>query len=72
MCVMNWAELIHDLTAADMTQAQIASFVGVNQSTISDLARGRTLKPAFDTADKLRVLHKRAKRRTRSEAKEGV
>jgi transcriptional regulator with XRE-family HTH domain len=60
---MNWPELIQDLRAAPMTQAQIAVFVGVDQSTISDLARGRTSKPSFETADKLRALHKRVQRR---------
>jgi len=59
---MNWPELLSDLTA-EMTQAQIAAFVGVNQSSISDLARGRTSKPSFEIADKLRALHKRVQRR---------
>ncbi|MDQ0035899.1 putative XRE-type DNA-binding protein [Variovorax boronicumulans] len=70
---MNWPELLQDLSSADMTQAQIASLIGVNQSTISDLATGRTLKPAFDTADKLRALHKRVqRRRAPSETKAGA
>ena len=63
MASMNWPQLIQDLRTADMTQAQIAAFVGVNQSSISDLARGLTKKPSFEIGDKLQTLHKRVQRR---------
>lgn len=52
-----------------MTQAQIAAFVGVNQSTISDLARGNTKKPSFEIGNKLHELHKRVLRRRPSKQK---
>jgi predicted XRE-type DNA-binding protein len=69
MWVMNWPELLQDLRAADMTQAQIAAFVGVNQSSISDLARGLTKRPSFEIGERLSKLHKRVQRRAKSKAR---
>jgi transcriptional regulator with XRE-family HTH domain len=66
---MNWPELIQDLRAAPMTQAQIAAIVDVDQSTISDLSRGLTEHPNSKTADRLRELHKRVLRRAKSKAR---
>lgn len=67
--VMNWPELLQDLRAADMTQAQIASFAGAHQSTISDLATKRTKEPSFEIGNKLLTLHKRVQRRAKSKAR---
>lgn len=66
---MNWPELLKTLSAADMTQAQIAAFAGCNQSSISDLARGLTKQPSFEIGEKLQALHRRVKRRLKSKAR---
>jgi predicted transcriptional regulator len=55
---MDWKKLIADLTAAEMTQVQIAKECGVAQSAISDLGRGKTKSPNYALGDKLRELHR--------------
>ena len=60
---MNWTELLRDLSSTGLTQVEIAAAVGAHQSTISDLARGKTATPSFEIGDKLRDLHKRVQRR---------
>lgn len=64
---MDWKKLVSDLTAAGVTQAQIAELCGVAQSTVSDLQRGATKSPSFELGNKLIALH--AERVAPAEAK---
>jgi hypothetical protein len=50
---MNWTKLLRDLALAGCTQADIAAFCCVAQSTVSDLSRGATKAPSFDFGSKL-------------------
>ena len=45
---MNWPELIKQLQARGLTQVELARRCGVAQSTVSDLAGGRTKSPSFE------------------------
>jgi transcriptional regulator with XRE-family HTH domain len=44
---MNWPDLIKQLQARGLTQVEVARRCGVSQSTVSDLAQGRTKSPSF-------------------------
>jgi predicted transcriptional regulator len=46
---MNWSELIKELLAAGITQAEIAAAAGAKQSSISDLSRAITQDPRYST-----------------------
>jgi predicted XRE-type DNA-binding protein len=65
---MDWIRLLSDLTASGLTQAEIASEVGVTQSSISDLKRGTTTRPNFELGNKLVQLHKRVMREVAAKA----
>jgi transcriptional regulator with XRE-family HTH domain len=45
---MNWPDLIKRLQAQGLTQVEVARRCGVAQSTVSDLAGGRTKSPGFE------------------------
>lgn len=47
---MNWADLISKLQNAGLSQAAIARHCGCSQSSISDLASGRTQDPRYSIA----------------------
>jgi len=59
---MNWKNLIADLIAMGMTQAEIAARCGCKQTTISDLSRGAANEPRYALGEKLRKLHSIKKR----------
>ena len=58
---MDWKQLISDISATGLTQAQIATKVGVAQSFISCLASGRVTDPRDSLGQKLRALHRSAR-----------
>jgi transcriptional regulator with XRE-family HTH domain len=58
---MNWQSLISDLKARQISQAQIAAACNCKQSTISDLATGKTGSPSYELGIALIALHKRRK-----------
>ena len=53
---MNWSNVIAELQAAGWSQPQIAAECGCAQSTISDLAGGRTKDPRYTIGEKLKQL----------------
>lgn len=55
---MDWKKLIAELSAAGLTQAQIADLCGVAQATVSDLHRGETKSPGFSFGAALVELHR--------------
>lgn len=62
---MDWPQLLIELRDCGLTQDFIASAVGINQATVSDLFTGRTKNPSFETGEKLRALHKAEQRKAR-------
>jgi predicted XRE-type DNA-binding protein len=63
MLGMNWVETIGLLEKAGYTQVEIATACGCAQSTISDLATGKTRVCRFDIGDALRALSVKARRK---------
>ena len=63
MLVMDWKQLIADITQLGISQADIATRTGIAASAISELATGKTKEPRWTTGQKLRALHRSAKRR---------
>lgn len=53
---MNWSALISSIQAAGLSQPQIAAECGCAQSTISDLAGGRTKDPRYSIGQALSAL----------------
>ena len=53
---MNWSALISSIQAAGLSQPQIAAECGCAQSTISDLAGGRTKDPRYSIGQALNAL----------------
>lgn len=53
---MNWPALISSIQAAGWSQPQIAAECHCAQSTISDLAGGRTKDPRYTIGEKLKQL----------------
>lgn len=53
---MNWTVVIADLQAAGWSQPRIAAECGCAQSTISDLAAGRTKDPRYTIGEALQRL----------------
>lgn len=53
---MNWPALISSIQAAGWSQPQIAAECRCAQSTISDLAGGRTKDPRYTIGEKLKQL----------------
>lgn len=56
---MDWQNLISRLIQAGMTQRQISDACGCGQSTISDIATGKTAEPGATIALKLLSLIQR-------------
>lgn len=56
---MNWPALISDIQAAGWSQPQIAAECHCAQSTISDLAGGRTKDPRYTIGERLKQLAER-------------
>lgn len=54
---MNWPNLISELMASGMTQAQIADAVNTGQSHISGLLLGNRKIPNWQLGDRLLRLH---------------
>lgn len=65
---MDWKSILADLKAAGRTQKDIATKCGCAQTTISDLATGKTDQPAYSIGERLMALHKSATRRRKAEA----
>lgn len=55
---MDWKKLIAELAETGMTQTEIASQVGCAQSSLNDLAKGRTVEPIYRIGERLVALHK--------------
>jgi predicted XRE-type DNA-binding protein len=55
---MDWQSLISDLQARDFRQVDLAEICKCKQSTISDLATGKTKVPNFMLGQSLIALHK--------------
>jgi predicted XRE-type DNA-binding protein len=53
---MNWTVVIADIQAAGWSQPRIAAECGCAQSTISDLAAGRTKDPRYTIGEALKRL----------------
>lgn len=51
--LMNWKNIISELINLQMTQQQIAEKCGCGQTTISELAIGKTQNPSFALGQKL-------------------
>ena len=56
--LVDWKKVIADLVGAGLSQQEIAAACGVNQSSVSDLARGVTAEPKFEFGSKLQSLHR--------------
>jgi transcriptional regulator with XRE-family HTH domain len=54
---MDWVQLIGELRARGYTQQELADLCGCGQSTINDLAVGRTKDPRHSIGSVLRQLH---------------
>lgn len=63
MCFMDWKNLIQELVSCGMTQAQIASEIGVTQPTIAGIVSGDQKDMRWATGEKLRKLHRREMRK---------
>jgi predicted XRE-type DNA-binding protein len=60
---MSIQTMIDDLLGAGLTQTEIASAIGCQQSYVSKLHRGVVSRVAFDIGTQLTALHKRHRRR---------
>jgi predicted XRE-type DNA-binding protein len=60
---MNWVETIALLKQAGYTQPEIAEACGCAQSTISDLATGKTTVCRFEIGDALKAMAAKARRK---------
>lgn len=54
---MDWKKLISEIAETGMTQVEIAEQAGCAQSSLSDLACGRTKEPIYRIGKKLVALH---------------
>ena len=54
---MNWQKLISELSAAGVTQKDIAAQCACGQSTISEILRGAIKNPAYSIGKQLIDLH---------------
>lgn len=62
---MDWKNILADLRAAGWTQKDIAAKCGCAQTTVSDLATGKTDQPVYSIGERLTALHKAMSRRRR-------
>lgn len=65
---MDWEQLIAELVARPMSQAQIAAACGCGQATIADLANGKTKEPRHSLGEALRALHASTSAKSNKEA----
>lgn len=56
---MNWKSIVQELCSSGLTQAQIASEVGVKQSTIAGILSGAQKDMRWGNGERLRGLHAR-------------
>lgn len=56
---MNWQNIIQEIAAHGMTQAEIGKEVGLSQPSIADLAAGRQKDVRYTVGVALVALHKR-------------
>lgn len=56
MGAMNWQSIISDLKTRQVTQNQIAALCDCKQSSVSDLATGKTKQPGFQLGHALMSL----------------
>jgi transcriptional regulator with XRE-family HTH domain len=63
---MDWKTIIQELGSHGLTQAQIAAEVGVRQSTIAGILKGDQVDMRWQNGERLRSLHRRVMRKTRS------
>jgi len=58
---MNWTQLLNDLRAAKVSQQDIAAFCGdgTGQTTIADIAKGKTKNPSYKVGFAIIALHKK-------------
>src|SRR6266496_2432136 len=64
MCCMNWKKIISDLMAAQMTQREIAEYIGVTQSAVSQILSEKKLTQKgfrYEPGQRLLALHKTCK-----------
>ena len=57
-----WAQIMADLSDRDWTQRQLCAYleqrgVKCGQTTLSDLARGKSMEPSFSLGTALKKLH---------------
>lgn len=63
---MDWKNVISELVSDGYTQPQLAHLCNCSQTTISELATGKTSQPRFSTGDALIKLHKKVQRKRAS------
>ena len=63
---MDWKNLIADLRAQGMTQAEIGKHANASQSTICDISKGRIQDPRHSIGDRLCALHRRVMAKARA------
>lgn len=68
---MNWAETIALLKQAGYGQAEVARICRCGQSTINELATGKTKQPRYALGLALLALEAKAKRKLAMQAKAG-
>lgn len=59
---MDWKKITADLAEAGCTQTEIATYLGISQASVSDIATGKTRRPSWEIGDALLRLHKRVMR----------
>ena len=59
---MDWKKITTDLAEAGCTQTDIATYLGISQASVSDIATGKTRRPSWEIGDALLRLHKRVMR----------
>ena len=63
---MNAQAMIDELLGAGLTQTEIATAIGCQQSYVSKLHRGASSRISFAIGESLTALHKRHRRRIKS------
>lgn len=54
---MNWNEVVADIKATGMTQAEIAEAVGIAAGTLSELCNGKVIEPKWSKGQAILALH---------------
>ena len=58
---MNWQKIIIDLCDSGLTQQEIAAKAGCAQTTVSELASGKTADPRFSLGQRLLAIARKRK-----------